>query len=407
MPTNAYEAYQALAQQIPQQVQNVTQTIQRGLTGRATRQVGQQPTVQAQMEGLMQAEPFPGAVNFEDPMVKRQLMVAQMQEKEDLKNRIIGGGKRVYDKWREEVMAATKGRINLPEMPEGADFETSKMIWGAAERILLQDASDIASQKRAETMAEAGLGRLGAGQQIQQLRPTAPEAKAMGAVRPTVDNLKRLTDMYFDHELHTKVSNIPDIASKLPWIGRYIAPKAKIFNNSKRILSEDFLRAATGAAAPDKEVKTYMGFMWDIGDPIPVGRTKAEDFVTRVKGKANEYASRQEILGNYKAAEKARREVDRLASELMTHWDRRIEIYKRQLETARQPDIPAQVGGRPVVSAQQGETEIPTPGAPAPRTQGPPPGSAQNPIPISNDDEFDQLSKGDYYKGPDGKVRVK
>jgi hypothetical protein len=88
-----------------------------------------------------------------------------------------------------------------------------------------------------------------------------------------------------------------EIAAKTPLVGKFIAGKSKEFQNQKRLAAETWLRAATGAAAPDSEVKTYTNFLPNESDPPEQAQKKMLGFFDKISAKATGRAKAIELEG--------------------------------------------------------------------------------------------------------------
>lgn len=102
--------------------------------------------------------------------------------------------------------------------------------------------------------------------------------------------------------------------SDLPIVGQRIAPKEASYNSTKRLTAETYLREATGATAPEKEVDTYEGFMPDIGDTPEQAQSKLNVFIDRIKAKNEGVVSYLEAFGDMESAKKIREQGQRLLS---------------------------------------------------------------------------------------------
>jgi len=90
---------------------------------------------------------------------------------------------------------------------------------------------------------------------------------------------------------------------------RTLGPEYTQFQDTKSILSEVALRAATGAAAPTEEKKQYAGYLPDPGDSPDIARNKIDNFFGRIKAKANATATGLEAQGLKTQADYYRRTV--------------------------------------------------------------------------------------------------
>jgi len=102
--------------------------------------------------------------------------------------------------------------------------------------------------------------------------------------------------------------------SGLPIVGQRVAPKEAGYNATRRLTAETYLREATGAAAPEKEVATYEGFMPDIGDTPEQAQSKLNVFIDRIKARNEGVVSYLEASGDMKSAAKIREQGQRLLS---------------------------------------------------------------------------------------------
>lgn len=94
--------------------------------------------------------------------------------------------------------------------------------------------------------------------------------------------------------------------SQIPVVGPRINPKEAAYNAKRRLVAETYLRAATGAAAPDKEVTTYMNFLPSLGDPTELASKKMESFIHRIEGRAEGVANALDAVGRPEQAEMIR-----------------------------------------------------------------------------------------------------
>jgi hypothetical protein len=101
-----------------------------------------------------------------------------------------------------------------------------------------------------------------------------------------------------------------ELVAGVPFAGKFMAKKTAAYNNQKKLASETWLRAATGAAAPPKEVATYMSFLPTPSDPPEIAQKKIQNFFDKISAKAEASAKVIDIEG--KGLEK--RGIQHLAS---------------------------------------------------------------------------------------------
>jgi hypothetical protein len=83
-------------------------------------------------------------------------------------------------------------------------------------------------------------------------------------------------------------------------------------------MAERFLRAATGAAAPEPEKVTYANFLPNWGDPGDIAQNKIDTFLGHIKAKAKLSVSKLQINGSPMALTKAlelERNIERMILE--------------------------------------------------------------------------------------------
>jgi hypothetical protein len=88
-----------------------------------------------------------------------------------------------------------------------------------------------------------------------------------------------------------------DVVESVPFVGGKIAPKTAQYNDNRRITAEKFLRAATGAAAPEKEVKFYASLLPEPGDDAQQAQNAIDAFRSAVKDKALSISSALKLQG--------------------------------------------------------------------------------------------------------------
>lgn len=146
----------------------------------------------------------------------------------------------------------------------------------------------------------------------QTLKPTAEEQKGLGAVGPAVEDLNDLVHQFKTKDISGAKNVGKGLKAKVPLAGKFLAPDAATFNQKKRVVSERFLRAATGAAAPAHEVRTYMGFLPDVGDPQDIAQNKLDVFKQNVKAKATQHTSRLRLQGFVQEADIIENRIDEM-----------------------------------------------------------------------------------------------
>lgn len=90
---------------------------------------------------------------------------------------------------------------------------------------------------------------------------------------------------------------------------RVVGPEFSKYQNTRAMLSEVALRAATGAATNPSEVKFYQGRLPEPGDTPEIAAGKINDFFGRVISRTEQTAKGYEARGLNKAAAKHRQNV--------------------------------------------------------------------------------------------------
>ncbi len=103
-----------------------------------------------------------------------------------------------------------------------------------------------------------------------------------------------------------------DAVESLPFIGGKLAPKTSQYNDDRRITAEKFLRAATGAAAPDHEVAKYAAMLPEPGDNSGQAQSAIDSFRSAVKAKAMSVASTLDLEGRTDEAGNLRGRLEQL-----------------------------------------------------------------------------------------------
>jgi hypothetical protein len=146
--------------------------------------------------------------------------------------------------------------------------------------------------------------------------PTQQEKGNLGAIAGTVDALNILIDDFKNKNLGTVSKGLQGAVSGVPIVGQRLAPEVAQFNAMKGPIVERFLRAATGAAAPISEQKQYIEMLPSPGDTPELADSKIKGFLSNMKMKADEYASRLEASGDIAGAEKQRKMIDDMISKV-------------------------------------------------------------------------------------------
>jgi len=140
---------------------------------------------------------------------------------------------------------------------------------------------------------------------VSELKLTGEEQKGLGAIEPAVKDLNKLITMYREGDTGTLLSAVKAVGSKIPWFGQRMFPNEAAYEQHQKVMSERFLRIATGAAAPDNEVKTYMSFLPAWGSTPAQAKAAVESFMDNVRAKANQSVSRLRALGTPESIRKA------------------------------------------------------------------------------------------------------
>jgi hypothetical protein len=112
-----------------------------------------------------------------------------------------------------------------------------------------------------------------------------------------------------------------DAAESIPFVGGKIAPETRTFNDLRRITAETMLRAATGANAPEPEVKFYTALLPEAGMSNKEAQSKMDAFVSQMTAKAKGTANRLRLTGNEQEAQKIEGGIDDMVSKVSKIFD--------------------------------------------------------------------------------------
>lgn len=112
------------------------------------------------------------------------------------------------------------------------------------------------------------------------------EKDRISALEEGKSALASLVDMYNKHANGGGLQNAPGrAAAGVPLVGQYLAPDQAMYNNLVDVVSEKFLRVATGAAAPKDEKVTYKGFQPQLTDKPDQAQSKLNTFFNNIVAK--------------------------------------------------------------------------------------------------------------------------
>lgn len=92
-------------------------------------------------------------------------------------------------------------------------------------------------------------------------------------------------------------------------------PETTKYLNQQRQQVESDLRAATGATAPEAEVKTYLSFMPQPGDSEDLAAKKLQDYYNKISNKVEGVAAAHEASGDYMGAQKIRENMKNIIAQ--------------------------------------------------------------------------------------------
>jgi len=182
---------------------------------------------------------------------------------------------------------------------------------------------------------------------VKDLSLTGEEQKGLGSLEPAIKDMNTLVDLYKTGDTGTAGSSMAKYMAKVPFVGQRLFPDAKGFQKHKVIMAERFLRAATGAAAPDAEVATYQGFLpkWD--DTPLQAQNAIKTFMGNVEAKARESVSRLRTIGTPESLEKATRIEQNIKKALMGI---------KKIEQVKTPPIPSRPDKGFIWKNEKGQT---------------------------------------------------
>lgn len=123
------------------------------------------------------------------------------------------------------------------------------------------------------------------------------EKEMIGAVEEGKIFMTDLVNVFSKNKYGNPINAVSEFGASIPLAGKFIAPKTKKYQNQKEVISETWLRAATGAAAPDPEVKRYASFLPDPSDPPEVAQNRLDTFFTKISARAQGRAKAIELEG--------------------------------------------------------------------------------------------------------------
>jgi hypothetical protein len=170
------------------------------------------------------------------------------------------------------------------------------------------------------------------------------EKEMLSAVEEGKYLLSNLVDTFKNSGFGGVGSAIGEATAKIPLVGKYAAGKNKEYQNQKRLAAETWLRAATGAAAPEHEVDTYTGFLPSESDPPEIADKKIQNFFNKIAAKAEARTKIFEVEG--KSLEQ-RGMID-LANTKYTQAN----LIRQMIQDARK--------GIPTIQEDKGKTEQPS-----------------------------------------------
>lgn len=173
--------------------------------------------------------------------------------------------------------------------------------------------------------------------------------------------------------------------AKIPLVGKYAAGKNKQYQNQKRLAAETWLRAATGAAAPDHEVATYTNFLPNESDPPEIADKKIENFFNKIAAKVKARAKIFDVEG---AALEKRGMID-----LANIKYEQAELVRQMIAEGRNaiPKIKGDDSNVDSFADDDGNAIL----------------ERNKVTEIKSDDDYNKLKSGQKYRAPDGSVRTK
>jgi len=177
---------------------------------------------------------------------------------------------------------------------------------------------DMNPAEKADFFTKLALAR--ASSQQKQTKPVDLNAEETKRVMDAAQSAGGLAGVGREFKA-SKIGETPSVGrvlKGLPLIGQggwisgpldKIMPDTTAYLNKARQQVEGDLRAATGAAAPESEVKTYMSFMPQPGDTDELAAKKLEDYYSKLRQKVEGVAAVKEAQGDYRGAQMIRQNM--------------------------------------------------------------------------------------------------
>lgn len=197
--------------------------------------------------------------------------------------------------------------VNLKGISNDKDAynELSRQIQSGPHAELKESKDFLKSLKQGGSFGE-NLAKAMVALTAKELGMTGEEANNFGELEPAIDSMNMITGMYQKGQFSgTMLGEATSLLSKTPLVGKRAFPEEAKFNDNKTIMAERFLRAATGAAAPDNEKKTYGNFLPNWGDPADIAQNKIDNFLDHIQAKASKAISKWRIIGSVSSLKKA------------------------------------------------------------------------------------------------------
>jgi hypothetical protein len=177
-----------------------------------------------------------------------------------------------------------------------------------------------------------------------------PEAKAL---------MVPLVESFTTGKLNVPTEMIANAASKVPWIGKYVSEKNYDYNALAVVVSETWLRAATGAAAPPEEVRRYASFLPQPGESLETAQKHLDSFYNKLAAKASGGMAPRKIEadiyrknGFVDEANAMDDQVNMVNDLIKTSWDAVPKIYQPVQQQAA-PVAPVTQPAAPVAPVAQ------------------------------------------------------
>lgn len=158
---------------------------------------------------------------------------------------------------------------------------------------------------------QAALAKLAKG---DPTKLNADESKTLGNATASARGLSDVGKSFADKGMQD-VNFVQRGLKALPLVGQggwlsgpldAAMPDTTSYLNQQRQQVESDLRAATGATAPDSEVKVYLSFMPQPGDSKELAASKLQDYYRKISNKVEGVAAAHEASGDIIGAQKIR-----------------------------------------------------------------------------------------------------